>query len=217
MNSRVLTFVLLLGIGFGLIALVGEAAGLRLPGNRQGYEPTQPIAYSHRLHAGEMQIPCQYCHYGAGQSRHAGVPAASVCMNCHRFVTATLGAVRAEEKQAEKEHRAKRPVVSPELRKLYDHLGLDDKLQPDPRRTPVPIEWLRVHKLPDYAHFDHRAHVVAGVDCQTCHGPVQTMERVRQEKSLSMGWCVDCHRTTAKTGVNGKPVKPSTDCSVCHY
>ena len=105
MNNRITTLILIVALAFGLFALVPKLAGVRLPGNQQGYEPRQPIAYSHRLHAGELGIDCQYCHSGAKRSRHAGIPAASVCMNCHRFVTAPRSAVRAEELLAEEEGR----------------------------------------------------------------------------------------------------------------
>ncbi len=217
MNPRIVTLLLLVGLAYSAIALVGQAAGLRLPGNRQGYEPEQPIAYSHRLHAGDLEIPCQYCHSGADQSRHAGIPPASVCMNCHSNVTASSAAMRAELQAAEKEGRPPKRVFSPELRKLYDALGLGDDLRPDPAKTPQPIAWARVHDLPDFAFFSHEAHVTANVPCQLCHGPVQTMERVRQTQSLSMGWCVECHRTATQTGIDGQPVHASTDCVTCHY
>ncbi|MCC6421569.1 MAG: hypothetical protein IT429_25400 [Gemmataceae bacterium] len=217
MKSRVVTIVLLVGVAFSGLALAGRLSGYRLPGNQQGYEPNQPIAFSHRLHAGELQISCQYCHGGSEKSRHAGIPAANVCMNCHKSVTATMEAVRAEDKHAKHEHRQPKPVVSPELKKLYDALALDDKLQPIPGKSPRSIEWVKVHNLPDHASFDHRAHVAAGVACQKCHGPVETMERVRQVESLSMGWCVNCHREANITGVAGKKVRASTDCSTCHY
>lgn len=206
MNSRVLTIVLGVAVAFSGVLLVSRAAIFHLPGNQQGYEPVQPIAYSHRLHAGEMQIQCQYCHFGADKSRHAGIPPASVCMNCHKFVTAPLGAVRAEDEAAEKEKRAPRPVVSAELRKLYDAVS-----------TSTPIAWNRIHALPDFVYFDHRPHVNAGVACQQCHGPVETMERVRQVSDLTMGWCVNCHRDSNRTGIAGRAVNASINCSTCHY
>jgi hypothetical protein len=217
MGSRILAIVLLVGNAFGLMALVPRLAGYRLPGDQEGYEPAQPIAFSHRLHAGEMQIACVYCHSGAERSPRAGIPSASVCMNCHRTVSAPLAEVREEEEQARKEKRKPRLLVSPELRKLYDALGLDEKLQPEPKKSPRPIAWTRVYNLPDFACFDHRAHVGAGVACQRCHGPVESMERVRQVGSLSMGWCVNCHREATQTGVAGKKVSPSIDCATCHY
>lgn len=222
-RSRVLTLLLGVALVLGLAALAPELAALRLPGNHQGYEPVQPIAYSHRLHAGELEIPCLYCHSGAERSRHAGIPAASTCMNCHRFVTAPRSAVRAEEQLAKQEGRTPRRVVSPELAKLYGALGLGDDLQPDPTRPSRPIEWVRIHQLPDFAAFDHRPHVAAGVACQKCHGPIETMERVRQAESLSMGWCVACHRGGVPAGDGVAPTGPdglvrgSTDCATCHF
>ena len=108
-------------------------------------------------------------------------------------------------------------MVSAELKKIYEALALDDNRQPDPHKTPKPIDWVKVHNLPDYVYFDHRAHVNAGVDCQTCHGKVETMERVRQVGPLSMGWCVDCHRESNRVGVKGRTVNASIDCTTCHY
>lgn len=217
MSNRVVTIVLLVGVVFSLLALAPKVGLLHLPNNNQGYEPVQPIAYSHRLHAGEMQISCTYCHFGTETSRHAGVPPANVCMNCHRFVTAPLSMVRAEDELAQKEKRAPRQVISPELATLYDALALDGKMQPAAGKLARPIEWVKVHNLPDYVYFDHRAHVAAGVTCQKCHGPVETMERVRQVEDLSMGWCVNCHRDVNKTGVAGKRANASIDCATCHY
>lgn len=217
MSSRLVTVVLVVGLAFNLMVLIPRVRSHHLPGNQQGYEPVQPIAFSHRLHAGELQMACVYCHGGAEKSRHAGIPAASICLNCHRFVTAPAGAQLDEQKLARKEKRRPRVVVSPELQKLYDALGLDAKMQPDPAKKPHPITWVKVHNLPAFVYFNHRAHVNAGVDCQRCHGPVQTMERMRQVEDLSMGWCVNCHREANHAGVAGKPVKASTDCTTCHY
>jgi hypothetical protein len=205
-QSRILGIVLGVAAAFSLMLLVARGSMFHLPGNHQGYEPVQPVAYSHRLHAGELQIQCQYCHFGADKSRHAGIPPVSVCMNCHKFVTAPLGAVRAEDELAAKEGRSPRPVVSAELRKLVDAA-----------ENGRPIAWTRVHSLPDFVYFDHRAHVNAGVGCQQCHGPVESMERVRQVSDLSMGWCVNCHRDANRTGVGGRRVNASINCSTCHY
>ncbi len=213
MGSRLLTGVLVVGLLLSLFLLVPQLSALRLPGDQRGYEPRQPIAFSHRLHAGELQVGCLYCHAGAERSRHAGIPAAGVCMNCHRFVTAPLGAIRAEDDLARREGRKPRPVISAELRKLYDALALDENMQRDPRKEPRPLAWIKVHNLPDFVYFDHRPHVGAGVTCQRCHGPVERMERVRQEQSLTMGWCVNCHREASRAGA----VAASIDCSTCHY
>jgi len=185
--------------------------------NRKGYTPEQPIAYSHRLHAGELQIDCQYCHFGADKSRHAGIPPASVCMNCHRFVQATLGAIRAEDELAKAEERDPVPVMSAEIQKVYTALALDGKAERDPDLDQSPIRWTKIHRVPDYVYFDHRPHVSVGLACQRCHGAIETMERVRQVEDLSMGWCVNCHRDVNATGVAGQEVDASIDCVACHY
>ncbi|HED65800.1 MAG TPA: hypothetical protein ENJ09_09625 [Planctomycetes bacterium] len=216
---------------FGLCcALLGSAAVLsqgtvRPPGLNQGYEPVQPIAYSHRLHAGELGMDCQYCHYGARQSRNAGVPSASVCMNCHRFVTSSLDAKLEEKARAEKEGRKPERVFSPEIAKLYEAMALDPDGNPIPGKEPKPIEWVRVHNLPDFVYFDHRPHVARNIACETCHGPVGTMDRIRQVAPLTMGWCIRCHRSNPAdpTGkgsvtVDGERVEDhvSTNCVTCH-
>ena len=217
MASRLWTLLLVAGLVASGLVLVARLKGYHLPGNQQGYEPEQPIAFSHRQHAGDNRISCLYCHFGAETSRHAGILPASVCMTCHRFVTAPQQAMLAEILEARKAKRAPQPVVSPELQKLYDALGLDSKLEPDPTKTPKPIAWVKVHRLPAYTCFDHRAHTRAGVTCHECHGPVETMERVRQVHDLSMGWCLDCHRKTDRVGEDGKPLSTSTDCATCHH
>ena len=217
MSGRVLSLVLVVGLVVALLMLVPSLSTLHLPGNQQDYEPGQPIAFSHRLHAGELQVSCLYCHFGAERSRYAGIPPANVCMNCHQFVTAPLGTIRAEDELAKKEGRKPRRIVTPELQKLYDALGLKENLERDPRKTPAPVAWTKVHNLPDFAYFDHRPHVNAGVTCQQCHGPVETMERVSQVQPLTMGWCVNCHRTANQTGVAGNKVNASIDCATCHY
>src|SRR5499427_3602432 len=123
-GSTFLTLVLVTALAFSLMILIPKFNAYALPGNQRGYEPAQPIAFSHRLHAGELQVQCLYCHSGAEKSRHAGIPSANVCMNCHRFVSATLGAVRAEDEVARKEKRGPAHLVSPEIQKIYDALAL---------------------------------------------------------------------------------------------
>ena len=120
-----LTVFLLVAMAFSL-ALLLSGLDFRLPGNDSGYEPAQPIAFSHRLHAGELEVPCLYCHSGAQRSRNAGIPPMQLCMNCHRQVSAPFAQVRAEEQAAEKEKRKPRKLVSPEIRKIYAALGLDE-------------------------------------------------------------------------------------------
>lgn len=218
MNRRIVTIALAVAFAMSLLLLVPRLAAYKIPGDHSGFEPEQPIAYSHRLHAGELNVPCLYCHAGAEKSRHAGIPPASTCMNCHKFITASRATVRAEEELAKKEGRKPRKVTSPELQKLYDSLALDANLKPDPKKLPKPIEWVRIHKVPDFAYFDHSAHVTQGIACQKCHGPVESMERVRQEASLNMGWCVNCHRGGPEgVVVASQKLVGSTDCAVCHY
>ncbi len=217
MTHRLVRFVLVVGLAGSVMFLVARLQGVHWPGNQQDYEPVQPIEFSHRQHAGKLEIACLYCHFGAQTSRHAGIPPASLCMNCHGLVTASRDSVLKEYQVAQKERRPARPIVSDQLRPLYDALALDDKLQPDTSKKPTPIAWVRIHQLPAFTAFDHRSHVAAGVACQDCHGPVETMDRVRQVSSLSMGWCVKCHRDPAGHGVADRKAQASTDCSACHY
>jgi hypothetical protein len=217
MQQRVITVVLLIGLCFGLITLVAGMSSWRLPDHEQGYAPKQPIEYSHRLHAGELGIDCMFCHNAADKSRHAGIPSTDVCMKCHKVVTSSFDVLQDEMNKADEEKRKPQQIVSEELRKLYDTLALDETLQPQEGATPESIKWVRVHNLPDHVHFDHRAHVAAGVTCQKCHGPVESMQRMEQFESLTMGWCVNCHQESTKTGINGKAVDAKTDCAVCHY
>lgn len=126
-----------------------------------GHTPEQPINFSHKLHAGEMQIDCQYCHIGVDEGRHATVPATAVCMNCHTLA------------------RTDRP----EIIKLTEYF-----------KQQKALEWERIHRVPDYAYFSHVSHVGKGIDCQACHGQVETMEKLGQVNSFTMGACLDCHR-----------------------
>jgi len=189
-----------------------------------------PIDYSHRLHAGELGMNCRFCHTAAEKSRHAGIPSSDVCMKCHKFVTTSFDVLQDEMKKraaklAEDEANGVKTdseakpklIISDKLRPLYHSLGLDDNLQPRAGVEPRSMPWVRVHNLPDFVYFDHRAHVTAGVACQHCHGPVESMQRVRQHASLSMGWCVNCHRDATENGINGTAVQASIDCAVCHY
>jgi hypothetical protein len=209
-----LSFLLLSGFLVSLGFVASRARSYHLPGNQQGYKPEQPIAFSHRQHAGQLQITCIYCHFGADKSAHAGIPPASLCMNCHRFVTAAKDVVVKEEDQARIEARPPKRIVSPEIQKLYTALGVDDQFQPDPHQKPTPIAWVQVHNVPKFTRFDHHAHVNAGVNCSECHGAVETMDRVEQVKDLSMGWCVDCHR---EKKINDPRRATVTDCASCHY
>lgn len=218
LNSRLLTVILGVTVLLTFSVFVTSwKFNAKLPDDHQGFEPVQPINYSHRLHAGELGLACLHCHSGAERSRTAGIPSSGVCMNCHRFVTAPWVDVKAEGDLATKEKRPSRLVVSPELAKLYAQVGLDAEMRADPARVPASVAWIQVHSLPSFVSFSHSAHVTAGVECQTCHGAVETMERVRQVSDLSMGWCVNCHRDVNANGVKGVRVNASTDCVACHH
>jgi Cytochrome c3/Class III cytochrome C family len=181
-----------------MIPAAGAALGvwqLSRLGVHQGYSPGQPIAFSHRIHAGDNQIPCLYCHHAARTSRYAGIPPASVCMNCHGML----------ERQ------------TAEIEKLKEAVQQER-----------PIAWLKVHNLPDFVYFNHSAHVLSGVACQQCHGPVERMDRVEQAAPLTMGWCLECHREragipalgmqrAARHIARGSRPAAGLDCVNCHY
>jgi len=201
---------------WGVVVLKSE--DIRLPGNNKGYEPVQPLPFSHKLHAGKLTIACFLCHSGALRSRYAGVPPLEVCMNCHQFVTAPEADIEKEDEAAFTEDRDPRLIVAPGIHQLYRALGLSDERKPDPKQEAKGINWVRVHRLPDFVFFDHAAHVVAKVACETCHGPVKTMERIRQVADLSMGWCINCHRRENARGAREKrQVHAPLDCSACHH
>ncbi|UYZ63310.1 cytochrome c3 family protein [Hymenobacter weizhouensis] len=195
----------IVGTVFVLAVLYETIQGVMAVGLQQGYQPTQPIAFSHKLHAGEHQINCAYCHTSVYKSKSANIPSANICMNCHSQIK----------------------TESPEIRKIYRAI-----------ERKQPIQWVRVHNLPDLAYFNHAQHTqVGGIECQTCHGPIQNMEVVYQYSALTMGWCINCHRETPlNTKGNGYydnlvklhdkansavPFTVSsnggTECSKCHY
>ncbi len=190
------------GLGTLVVAVVGisiAAPIMRNVGHSQGYQPTQPINFSHKIHAGTYKIDCQYCHTGASKGKNAWIPAVSVCMNCHKGI--------------------KEGVIAgtKEISKIY--AAYDNN---------VPIEWVRVHNLPDLAYFNHQQHVVAGkVECQECHGPIQEMDVVYQFSKMSMGWCLNCHRTKEvdaklyekldRSDVHTVADQGGLECARCHY
>ena len=162
----------------------------------QGYEPIQPIHYSHKIHAGDNGIDCKYCHSSARVSKHSGIPSLNVCMNCHKSIYEVAPSTATEEYSKE--------FYDAEIQKLYNAVGWDDVEQKYTGKT-KPVKWIRIHNLPDFAYFNHSQHVtVAGVECQTCHGPVEEMEIMYQHSPLTMGWCINCHReTNVKVEDNG--------------
>lgn len=204
-SSGFIFIVVFLVAALGFKAVINSLFSV---GVQQGYAPKQPIAFSHKIHAGQYEIDCNYCHVGAMKGKSATIPSVNICMNCHNQIK--QGTLTGETEIAK--------VVA-----AYENNK--------------PIEWVRIHNLPDLAYFNHAQHAnVAGVECQTCHGPIETMDVVRQHSLLTMGWCIDCHR---KTDVNTKgnayydklvelhkekskePLKVEDigglECSKCHY
>lgn len=195
--------------------------GLMGIGVYQGYAPEQPIKFSHKLHAGDNKISCNYCHSGVEKSKHANIPSANVCMNCHMYIQ--------EGPQYGKE----------EISKIYAALDYNPETRTyGPNQKP--IQWIRVHSLPDHAYFNHSQHVAVGkIECASCHGAIDSMEVVKQHSPLTMGWCIDCHRKTEvdkdnkyyeelhKQFVNDPKYKKGDkftigslgglECSKCHY
>ena len=169
----IFVFLAIIALKFVFDSLMGV-------GVTTNYQPTQPIEFSHKIHAGQNGIDCNYCHTSARKSKHSGIPSANVCMNCHTYINE--GAVSG----------------TAEIQKIYDAIGFDPET-----RTYIegyeekPIEWIRIHNLPDHAYFNHSQHVVAGkLECQECHGPVEEMDVLYQYSELTMGWCIECHRET---------------------
>jgi mono/diheme cytochrome c family protein len=156
----------------------------------QGYQPIQPIEFSHKIHSGDNKINCQYCHSAAKHSKSSGIPPANVCMNCHMNIAEVADGTVIGNHGKE--------VLNKEIQKLYDAVGWDkDKLAYIEGYEKKPIEWVRIHNLPDFAYFNHSQHVtVAGLKCQKCHGPVEEMDEVYQYSPLTMDWCISCHRET---------------------
>lgn len=146
---------------------------------QKGYHPDQPIRFSHKLHAGDNEIACQYCHNSVEKSRHAGIPTVNICMNCHKGI------------QTGPQYKEK------EIAKIYEAAGFDPKTAQYDASKQNPIKWIKVHNLPDHVYFNHSQHVVVGkLDCANCHGDVKSMTTVEQKAPLTMKWCIECHRKT---------------------
>ncbi|SMC67194.1 c-type cytochrome [Pedobacter africanus] len=228
----VMFFVLCLIIALGSFGWMG----MWNTGVHTGYQPVQPIKFSHELHAGVNQIDCQYCHSGAFKSKNASIPSVNVCMNCHKSVQAT------EKYNGE---------ISPEIQKIYTAIGYDPNTMTYDKSKEKPVEWVRVHNLPDFAYFNHSQHVVVGEEairkekglqpnepvCFACHGPVDTMEEIYQYSPLTMKWCINCHKDAQISGKDnafytkviethekikkGEKITPAAlgglECGKCHY
>jgi len=178
----VTTIIFLLASGYFVYGYLMQV------GVDQGYEPVQPIHYSHRIHAGDNGIDCKYCHSSARVSKTSGIPSLNVCMNCHKSISEVAPETLAEgNAEYDVDYNA-------EIQKLYDAVGWDGTGYTGDSK---PVKWIRIHNLPDFAYFNHSQHVmVGGIECQTCHGPVEEMEIMYQHAPLTMGWCINCHRET---------------------
>lgn len=184
-----------------VVLLVGFGAWLTNAsefGRQKNYMPKQPIFYSHKVHAGINQINCQYCHNGVEKSRHATIPSTNVCMNCHKQINEYTGADTHPLVTLEGE----KVDGTAEIKKLYEYAGWDPakkdyKRDDQGNIMAKPVEWVKIHNLPDHVYFNHSLHVVSGkLACQRCHGNIEEMDEVYQFADLSMGWCVNCHRET---------------------
>lgn len=184
--------VLFISAGFFIVN-----GGIQM-GRQQNYMPEQPIFYSHKVHAGINQINCLYCHSGAQQSKQAMIPSSNVCMNCHKGISEYTGAAEHPLVTAE----GKKIDGTAEIQKLYEYAGWDPakkeyKRDANGNILAKPIEWVKIHNLPDHVYFNHAQHTAVGqIQCQRCHGNIEEMDEVYQHSSLSMGWCVNCHRQT---------------------
>lgn len=194
MAKKLIGGVVGLGLLIGLCTYIYLLTNNKLSiGYNKGYMPTQPLPFSHKLHAGDYGIDCTYCHSSAPVSKNSTVPSMNICMNCHMSVK----------------------VDSEWIQKLQTAYA-----------EKKPIAWTKVHLLPDHVRFNHARHIKAGKACQTCHGPVETMEKVYQYSDLSMGWCVNCHRGVSDESLSDAEIKEFKEsghyqapinCSTCHY
>jgi cytochrome c551/c552 len=192
-NKAYIMAAILVLFGVGGYYTINGAIGL---GRQKDYQPEQPIYYSHKVHAGVNQISCLYCHGGAQDSKHANIPSVNVCMNCHMAIKEYKGDPIVKEDGTADDGTA-------EIKKLYSYAGWNPdtkQYNPDNNKDGIPdgarpIEWVKVHNLPDHVYFNHSQHVKVGKQqCQTCHGNIQEMPEVYQFSDLSMGWCINCHR-----------------------
>lgn len=229
-SKGVIAFVVFALVVLGGYTTVNNAINL---GRQQGYQPEQPIKFSHATHAGLHKIDCQYCHDGARRSKHSVIPAANTCMNCHKVIkvgstygTAELTKLYASigfDPNTDKYIDDYEALPQDEIEKIYKKWITDNYIKEkntldaegellvedqwdglvgsltnqEKKKIQGPIEWIRIHNMPDHVYFNHAQHVTVGkLECQTCHGPVEEMEVVQQYTPLSMGWCVNCHRKT---------------------
>ncbi len=225
LSGPVRSFILFaLTVGLTFFA-ADRAIGL---GRQNGYQPDQPIKFSHKTHAGDNKIDCQFCHDGARRSKHSNVPEGSTCIKCHAGIKkgstygtaeltkiyAALGWDPSTGKYIPNYNNLSQDEVKGIFTKWIKSANSDAKdldalvdsqwngiksslTNPMKPNVQGPVEWIRVHALPDHVYFNHSQHVkVGGLECQTCHGKVEEMDVLRQSSPLSMGWCINCHRET---------------------
>jgi mono/diheme cytochrome c family protein len=185
-KNKVLVVLLIFIMFFA--SLVNLMDGAFTIGVHEGYKPEQPIKFSHKIHAGDNKVDCNYCHSSARHSKTSGIPSLNVCMNCHKYVNG------GENKFV---YDGEEYPMSEEIKKIYKHLDYDPNTQ-EYGDNPTPVKWVKVHNLPDHVFFSHQQHVVAGKQkCQTCHGPVEEMDVVEQHSQLTMKWCIECHQNSS--------------------
>lgn len=206
-------------VGKGLLAVLALLATYGIwnwimwIGVYKGYKPEQPIYFSHKIHAGEQKIDCQLCHSSAKYGKVSEIPSMNVCMNCHRTIS-EYNAAHYMEPGKDK------AFYDGEIQKIYAATGWDPAKQQYTGKT-QPVEWTRIHNMPDFVYFNHSQHVVAGeqaiinsfnkknpnnkidVVCKACHGKIDTMNVVQMANDFTMGWCIECHRTTEVDMNNG--------------
>ena len=199
-------------IVLGVLAAYGGWNSLMSIGVYKGYKPEQPIYFSHKIHAGENKIDCQLCHSSAKYGKVSEIPSMNVCMNCHRTISEYNGKYMEQGKD--------KSFYDGEIQKIYAATGWDPASQSYTGKT-QPVEWTRIHNMPDFVYFNHSQHVVAGGDaiiashnkknptakidvaCKACHGQIDTMNVVQMANDFTMGWCIECHRTTEVDMNNG--------------
>jgi mono/diheme cytochrome c family protein len=190
-------YIALLALVFFIIGGYFVGKGAINLGRQQSYQPAQPIYYSHKVHAGINQINCLYCHGPAWESRHASIPSINICMNCHKSITTYEKGPKLYNEEGNEING------TAEIQKLFQYAGYEPGKPWDPSKA-KPVEWVKIHNLPDHVYFNHAQHVNAGnVACQTCHGNIQEMDVVYQASELSMGWCINCHRQSKVNFFNG--------------
>ncbi|PCI99901.1 MAG: cytochrome C [Flavobacteriales bacterium] len=185
-NKGIVAAIVIVLFFGGLLNLVDGAFQI---GVHEGYKPEQPIKFSHKIHAGDDKIDCNYCHSSARHSKTSGIPSLNVCMNCHKAIDGSSG--------KKFMYNGKQYSMTEEIQKIYDHLDYNPETQ-EYGDNPTPVKWIKIHNLPDHVYFSHQQHVTAGKQkCQTCHGPVEEMDVVEQHAQLTMKWCIECHKETA--------------------